>query len=130
LFYYVYLAKNVDTHTSWSIDVYSGAEFDLGKNGAFKEFTILVGNFFRHTKELSREIFMRKCGRTLETTKGFRVIWSESEEEFIKTLDENAAIDSAWVISGDALDWAIRLGRKPTIDDWNRLASAVERFDL
>lgn len=34
-----------------------GAQYDLGKNGAFGEFKILIGLFFQRTKEFDEQKF-------------------------------------------------------------------------
>jgi phospholipid N-methyltransferase len=60
--------------------------------------------------------------------KGFEYEWTESEEDFMSKLEGN--FDSAWIISGDAYDWALRLKAAPTHKQWSNFADAVERYDL
>jgi len=78
-----------DTHSNPS-----GRQYDLGKEGAFGKFSILVGLFCWDLKEAA---FMENSGKALHD-KGFRVICTLSEDEFIEGL---ATADVAWVVSSE-----------------------------
>jgi len=66
-----------------------GSEFDLGKDGSFSDFTVLIGGFVSGAS-------MQNPKKALEI-KGFSVIIELNEANFLKKLP-NA--DVAWIISG------------------------------
>ncbi|KAL6053042.1 Caltractin [Balamuthia mandrillaris] len=70
-----------------------GREYDLGHEGAFGQFSVLVGLFC--PDQLSEETFMKDAGKALGE-KGFRVYVTTSEEGFAKNLPAN---DIGFVIS-------------------------------
>eukprot|EP00762_Andalucia_godoyi_P005387 ANDGO_08350.mRNA.1 hypothetical protein DICPUDRAFT_33321 len=80
----------------------AGTEFDLGADGAFSEFRVLVGNFCPYM--LPDEL--RSCAvHALKTIKGFQIEVTESEKEFTRmvrqSLQPGARVDYdvLWVIS-------------------------------
>jgi len=92
-FYTPYAGLNSEIQTE-SRDQYNnpnGREFDLGVEGAFGRFGILIGLFF-HRKEISDNI-----GTALRE-KGFRVEFARTEKEFSEKLDINQ-YDQGWIIS-------------------------------
>jgi hypothetical protein len=69
-------------------------EFDLGKDGAFSDFSVLVGAF----QGAVRGSWDANAGKAL-SQKGFRVTFIENELEFINQL-KNGNFDVTWIISG------------------------------
>eukprot|EP01103_Thecamoeba_quadrilineata_P005230 TRINITY_DN15056_c0_g1_i1.p2 TRINITY_DN15056_c0_g1~~TRINITY_DN15056_c0_g1_i1.p2 ORF type:complete len:523 (-),score=137.68 TRINITY_DN15056_c0_g1_i1:77-1645(-) len=74
-----------------------GREYDLGREGAFNIFTILVGLFCDYNMEESQ--FRQNAGKALED-KGFIVEVTKDERKFLQRL-EHVDVSSAWIISGD-----------------------------
>jgi len=72
-----------------------GAEFDLGQNRAFDKFVILVGSF---CNQFRKDAFDANPRPALEN-KGFKIIYTTSEKEFVENLEN---CDVAWVISNVA----------------------------
>jgi len=68
-----------------------GASFDLGKDGQFKEFNVLIGQF-------DRQCLLKDAEAALKI-KGFGVIIATAEDKFIAHL-KGSKIHVAWVISG------------------------------
>lgn len=66
----------------------SGEGFDLGRDGQFKEFTVAIGQFYSFLLENAMSALKKK---------GFRVLHTNNEQEFIKMLPQ---ADVAWIISG------------------------------
>eukprot|EP01112_Ceratiomyxa_fruticulosa_P012218 TRINITY_DN3375_c0_g1_i4.p1 TRINITY_DN3375_c0_g1~~TRINITY_DN3375_c0_g1_i4.p1 ORF type:complete len:510 (+),score=117.43 TRINITY_DN3375_c0_g1_i4:257-1786(+) len=73
-----------------------GSDFDLGKEGAFDKFTILVGNFFSGINEKS---FLDMPGKKLQQ-KGFNIIFTVDKNIFISEL-EGGEVDIAFIISSN-----------------------------
>ena len=67
----------------------AGEGFDLGRDGQFKDFTVVIGQWYQFdmTKPIAA---LRK--------KGFTVVHTTSEKQF---LDNLAKADVAWIISGN-----------------------------
>eukprot|EP01112_Ceratiomyxa_fruticulosa_P018350 TRINITY_DN5848_c0_g1_i1.p1 TRINITY_DN5848_c0_g1~~TRINITY_DN5848_c0_g1_i1.p1 ORF type:complete len:507 (-),score=124.58 TRINITY_DN5848_c0_g1_i1:161-1681(-) len=83
-FYTEYAGMN-DEINAEKRDQYSnpaGNEFDLGVEGAFNQFTILVGSFF---SSIYKEKFMSQPGQRL-LQKGFQVVFVNTHKEFIDNL--------------------------------------------
>jgi len=72
-------------------------EYDLGKDGAFSDFFILVGCFY----SVIRDSWDTNAGKAL-TQKGFRVTFTTDEREFIKHLTSQTSFDVAWIISNSS----------------------------
>jgi len=73
----------------------SGSDFDLGKDGEFKEFLILFGSFCKgYVPEATQKPI------TALKKKGFKVEETQSERDFINKLKSNK-YDVAWIISGN-----------------------------
>jgi len=70
-------------------------EYDLGIDGAFNDFSLLIGSFV-NTGPLT-DFFVGLAVKALEK-KGFRVTFTCEETGFIKLLKENK-YDVAWIIS-------------------------------
>jgi len=68
-------------------------EFDLGKDGAFSDFSILVGSFYNQVTNS----WHTNAGKAL-SQKGFRLTLVSNELEFIGKL-KNENFDVAWIIS-------------------------------
>eukprot|EP01112_Ceratiomyxa_fruticulosa_P012216 TRINITY_DN3375_c0_g1_i10.p1 TRINITY_DN3375_c0_g1~~TRINITY_DN3375_c0_g1_i10.p1 ORF type:complete len:517 (+),score=118.81 TRINITY_DN3375_c0_g1_i10:274-1824(+) len=71
-----------------------GSDFDLGKEGAFDKFTILVGNFFSGINEKS---FLDMPGKKLKQ-KGFGITYTADKDVFFRHL-ESGEVDIAFIIS-------------------------------
>jgi len=70
------------------------AEFDLGKDGAFSDFAILVGCFCNEVTHWDHN-----SGKAL-SQKGFRITYVTEEREFIRQLKNGAnGFDVTWIIS-------------------------------
>jgi len=68
-------------------------EYDLGKDGAFSDFRILVGSFYHEVTNC----WNANAGKAL-TQKGFKVTLTSNEHQFIKLL-KNKPYDVTWIIS-------------------------------
>jgi len=68
-------------------------EYDLGKDGAFNDFSVLVGCFYHEVET----VWSSNAGAAL-AKKGFRVDFTNKEEEFIQKLLKKEH-DVAWIIS-------------------------------
>jgi hypothetical protein len=69
------------------------AEFDLGKDGAFSDFAVLVGLFCNQIK-----CWDQNSGKAL-SQKGFRVTYTTDEREFIRQLKNGAnSFDVTWIV--------------------------------
>eukprot|EP01113_Clastostelium_recurvatum_P038412 TRINITY_DN5751_c0_g1_i2.p1 TRINITY_DN5751_c0_g1~~TRINITY_DN5751_c0_g1_i2.p1 ORF type:complete len:596 (+),score=205.17 TRINITY_DN5751_c0_g1_i2:57-1790(+) len=82
-------------HPATALDAHAnpaGPEFDLGLEGAFNQFTILVGSFQPH---LAKPLFDRNPGEHLRN-KGFNIVFTNSLSEFITLLPK---ADIAWIVS-------------------------------
>jgi hypothetical protein len=112
-------------------------DFDLGKQGCFKGFHVLIANFYR-AAGFDRAQF-QECLTSLRLL-GFTVDEVQSdgstvlEEKFIKMLDP-VKYHVAWIISGQAVDWAKSLGTNwrsewpaKETSAWSRFVNAVTRF--
>jgi hypothetical protein len=98
--FYTEFAGQHDEIVPEEVDAYQnpkGRNYDLGREGAFGQFSVLVGLFCGFN--MDPNLFNKYAGDAL-STKGFRVIVLTSEEEFILKLKDNT-VDSAWIISGD-----------------------------
>eukprot|EP01006_Ploeotia_vitrea_P014548 TRINITY_DN39490_c0_g1_i1.p1 TRINITY_DN39490_c0_g1~~TRINITY_DN39490_c0_g1_i1.p1 ORF type:complete len:353 (-),score=36.40 TRINITY_DN39490_c0_g1_i1:36-1016(-) len=73
-----------------------GSDFDLGQDGSFVGYSVLLGNFVN--SYLPKGIIDKLSLPTL-TRKGFAVQYTESEQSFIKYLNEKK-YEVVWVISG------------------------------
>jgi hypothetical protein len=72
-------------------------EYDLGKDGAFNDFSILVGCFYSEVYGS----WNTNAGKSL-SQKGFRVTITTDEREFIKQLKSNGSnFDVTWIISNN-----------------------------
>jgi hypothetical protein len=71
-----------------------GSVFDLGNNGAFTEFKLIIGKFF-NLEGFTKDGFEERVGKAL-TLKGFQWKCTENEDDFLKELHKN---DIAWIIS-------------------------------
>ncbi len=83
-------SPTVDPATVY-LDTYGnpvGAEFDLGQDGAFNGFKIVIGNFV--PADMSRPTAALK-------KKGFTVVEAKSEKQFCSELE---TADICWIISG------------------------------
>lgn len=69
-------------------------EFDLGKDGAFSDFRILVGCFYYEVKNC----WDTNAGKAL-SQKGFKVTITDNEREFIQQLRSEPGYDVTWIIS-------------------------------
>jgi len=69
-----------------------GAEYDLGQEGAFTNFKVLVGCF---CNEFTRKAWSENAQPALHT-KGFQTHFTETEGEFIRELNN---VDIAWIVS-------------------------------
>ena len=79
------------------IDIFqnpNGHDFDLGRDGAFTEFSIIVGLFCPH---LNENRFRQYAAPSIEK-KGFQLKCTMDEEEFLENLFE---YDVAWIISDE-----------------------------
>lgn len=85
----------------------AGSQYDLGVDGAFSDFSIVIGNFCPKECELSKPLAALQV-------KGFRVHVTESESEFVNELQKDCH-DIAWFVSGN----------KPVIDGF---ADSVLQF--
>jgi stress response protein SCP2 len=74
----------------------SGREYDLGREGAFSEFKILI---FNGIAQSSLEQYIVNPVNALRT-KGFQVNITRKEEEFAAQL---ATHDEAWIVSGSSI---------------------------
>ncbi|KAN0029721.1 hypothetical protein ACTA71_007857 [Dictyostelium dimigraforme] len=88
-----YYTENAGTHinTNVELDQYSnpkGVEHDLGVEGAFTQFTILIGIFYDGTD--------LECIKDLKS-KGFQIVESRTQKDFIEKLPQS---DIALIISG------------------------------
>jgi len=72
-------------------------EYDLGKDGAFSDFSILVGCFYYEIPGS----WNTNAGKAL-TQKGFRVTFTTVEQEFIKHLLSQSSFDVVWIISSNS----------------------------
>eukprot|EP01112_Ceratiomyxa_fruticulosa_P011463 TRINITY_DN3108_c0_g5_i1.p1 TRINITY_DN3108_c0_g5~~TRINITY_DN3108_c0_g5_i1.p1 ORF type:complete len:318 (-),score=57.17 TRINITY_DN3108_c0_g5_i1:124-1077(-) len=72
-----------------------GTDFDLGIEGAFSQFTILVGSFYC---EITKDVFMGNPGKRL-LQKGFKILFEDKPSNFARRLDE---CDIALFISNSA----------------------------
>jgi len=72
-------------------------EYDLGKDGAFSDFSILVGCFYYEIPSS----WNNNAGKAL-TQKGFRVTFTTDEREFIKHLLSQTSFDVTWIISNSS----------------------------
>jgi hypothetical protein len=149
-YYNEFAAARKDERVVTSYDQYknpAGSKFDLGREGAFTEFRLLVGNFFHRTKEFDEHTFKlaklsfplilfltltfflfplsfsNKARRSLQTL-GFFVEYVEKESLFAAKLRE---FDVAWIISSDALDWNMRTNSRDE-GKWKELALACREF--
>jgi hypothetical protein len=85
--------KYQDSESKWDKHANpSGATFDLGKDGEFKEFTVLIGQHYNESSFTMRE------AKSALTKKGFNIIHTKNEQEFLDNLDK---ADVAWIISGN-----------------------------
>jgi hypothetical protein len=103
-----------------------GSEFDLGRQGAFGEFRILVGNFYSDNPEFNKKTFDMYAKRAMET-KGFSLDYVETEEEFMTKLNI-LVYDQAWIISSHAADWHKRMPKDTHLKQWRQLANVCEKF--
>ncbi|KAM9979782.1 hypothetical protein ACTFIZ_006021 [Dictyostelium cf. discoideum] len=92
-----YYTENAGTHINANVelDQYSnpkGVEHDLGVEGAFTQFTILIGRFY-NSSDL-------ECIKDLKS-KGFQIIEALTQKDFINKLAQS---DIALIISGYAND--------------------------
>ena len=71
-----------------------GSIFDLGQDGAFTEFKLIIGKFFNR-EGFTRESFEDHVGKAL-TLKGFQWKCTENEDDFLQELHTN---DIVWIIS-------------------------------
>jgi hypothetical protein len=69
-------------------------EFDLGKDGAFSDFTVLVGCFYSEVNSC----WNTNAGKAL-SQKGFKVVLTTDEREFIKHLKSEPGFDVTWIVS-------------------------------
>jgi len=74
-------------------------EYDLGIDGAFNDFSLLIGSFINR-KPLS-DYFVGLAVTALEK-KGFRVAYTYNENTFVELITTNK-YDVAWIISGDSM---------------------------
>ncbi|KAL6063483.1 CAZy families GT2 protein (Fragment), variant 3 [Balamuthia mandrillaris] len=120
--------EEIEAESGFEVDQYKnpkGECYDLGRNGAFGAFKILVGNFHQRTAApYTEKAFWQYAGRALQQ-KGFRVDYVEREDKFIAQL-KDISYNACWLISSDALDWNLR--EPPGVDKWRRLADACEAF--
>jgi len=91
-----------------------GRKYDLGREGAFGQFSILIGLFC--SQEMKLNEFQKYTVKALED-KGFIVILTTEEAEFISKLP---TVDSAWVVSGSKISETNK----------KELADAAETFHL
>jgi hypothetical protein len=68
-------------------------EFDLGKDGSFNDFSILIGMFYSCGNDLAQKALEKK---------GFRVTLLQDVGEFINRLNQ-AVDDVAWIISNSTV---------------------------
>jgi len=73
-------------------------EFDLGIDGAFNDFSLLIGTFVNRGN-LS-DYFVGLAVKSLEK-KGFRVTYTSEEGNFVQLITTNH-YDVVWIISGDS----------------------------
>lgn len=73
---------------------FAGVEYDLGLEGAFSQFVILVGSWF---SEINPHSFANGPGARLQA-KGFQIVFSSSEADFFAKLEH---CDIACVISNN-----------------------------
>ncbi|EAL61526.1 hypothetical protein DDB_G0291810 [Dictyostelium discoideum AX4] len=88
-----YYTENAGTHinTNVELDQYSnpkGVEHDLGVEGAFTQFTILIGRFYSASD--------LECIKDLKS-KGFQIVEALTQKDFINKLPQS---DIALIISG------------------------------
>jgi len=87
----------------------SGSSFDLGQDGQFSEFTVLIGGFVSGASMGNPVQALKK--------KGFQVILENSEKGFLSQLK---IADVAWVISGtDPNPKPSRTSSKESYPAWN-----------
>lgn len=72
-------------------------EYDLGKDGAFKDFSVLVGCFYNPVMTS----WQTNAGQAL-AQKGFRVTVVQDEKQFIQQLRSEPGFDVAWIISNSS----------------------------
>eukprot|EP01101_Sappina_pedata_P009975 TRINITY_DN6172_c0_g1_i1.p1 TRINITY_DN6172_c0_g1~~TRINITY_DN6172_c0_g1_i1.p1 ORF type:complete len:544 (-),score=246.40 TRINITY_DN6172_c0_g1_i1:85-1578(-) len=89
-------AEKVDEHSNPV-----GREFDLGREGAFTNHTILVGLFCPFSV-MTDSIFEGTVGKALRS-KGFDLNIVTKHEEFITQLEKETT-DQAWIISSSTLN--------------------------
>jgi len=95
-FYGLYAGTN-EVGDDVTLDQYQnpeGTEFDLGREGAFTDFSVIVGEFY------PIQNFDDTVGKALKA-KGFSYERANSQKDFIAKLN-NASV--AWIISGHSLD--------------------------
>jgi hypothetical protein len=68
-------------------------EYDLGKDGAFSDFRVLVGCFYHEVYTA----WNHNGGKAL-SQKGFKVTITTNEIEFIKHLSEPSSFDVVWIV--------------------------------
>jgi len=71
-------------------------EYDLGKDGAFSDFRILVGCFYSEVYTA----WNNNAGKAL-SQKGFKVTITTNEREFIKYLSDPSSFDVTWIVSNN-----------------------------
>ncbi len=101
-----------------------GAEYDLGKDGEFADFVVLIGNFDPYSPMGCVFLCLYVClyyyADTLKCSnptlslkkKGFTVVEEKSEKRFTELLP---TADVAWIISGT--DPTLVAGKKRTAND-------------
>lgn len=108
-----------------------GSEYDLGLNGKFTEFHILIGNMF-HCEPKSLQVNLEKFAGAGLKEKGFTYHIVNSEAELIQELAENSdAYDVLWLIASDYdRDFNSRVAAKDQLRVCQELATVVQRFHM
>jgi len=82
-----------------------GAEYDLGKEGAFTQFKVLIGNFFQIKTDIDRQnmkdVKLEKPTSAL-AAKGFQFELVSTEDDFVSKLSEGET-DVAWILSAEKI---------------------------
>lgn len=74
-----------------------GSKYDLGANGAYGRFKVLIGNFCSVAHEFGYNMLQNTIIAECMVTKAFQYKYTEDEDEFVRELQN---YDVAWIFSG------------------------------
>lgn len=105
------------------------ARFDLGRGGAFGEFSLLIGAFYTWDKFVQnyKAQFESVVDQELRSGLGFVVRVVYSEKDFMDLCDP-AKFHVAFVISSNCTDWQKRNGGPLKLQDWKRFSDVCVAF--